>query len=144
MDPQAPVPPHWLITWLPVLSIASTALTGILVWGFASGRWLQKQEDGKTNTERGLADLRGDVERRFMALQNELHAFDRALREEDHKRQESVERVNVALGRLAERVSVFEREAKLVSEFWSRERENIDRRLTALDLAVSQLRERQK
>lgn len=117
-----------LLAWLPVLSVASTALSAVLVWGFASGRWLQKQEDGKES----LADRLSEVESDITSLQKAFGDF-------IQQRYATVERINTDLGRHEQRIAILERERQLSTEFAQREMAAMLTRLATIEAVVREI-----
>lgn len=99
---------------LPWLVAALTAVTSVLVWGFTSGRWVQKQEDGS------------DVFRK------RLDALEVLQDEEDKVRRAIVERINTDLGRLENRIAILAREKEL-SDGW------LNQRLAHIEAAIREL-----
>lgn len=100
---------------LPWLVAALTAVTSVLVWGFTSGRWIQKQEEG-TDT-----------------LRKRLDALELAQDEEDKVRRAIVERINADLGRLEHRIEIIKRERELSDGWLTRRLEQIEASLRDLD-----------
>lgn len=47
-----------MLELLPWLSAAAVALSSLVLWGFASGRWVQKREDADSDLRKLAKDLR--------------------------------------------------------------------------------------
>lgn len=74
---------------LPLLSAAAASLSAVLVWGFATGRWVQKREADHWTVD---------------AVRKDVSRIKQGLRDEDSARRALVEKVNADFGRLESRV----------------------------------------
>jgi hypothetical protein len=81
---------------LPWLSAAAAGLSALVVWGFSSGRWVQRREDDHGDIEA----LRADA----AAITASLTEYDKALRELEQSIVTFRERVNIDVGRLESRL----------------------------------------
>src|SRR5688572_30192046 len=77
--------------WIPALLAVSTALSGIIVWGFVTGKWVQRQESGHA------------------VWQSRLDKAESLLAQENAARHALTERINTDLGRLEQRIVWLEK-----------------------------------
>jgi hypothetical protein len=114
--------------WLAILAVASTAISSIVLWGFLTGRWIQKQEGESSHGQKRIAEIESDI-----------HELDRALRDADLARHAFVERVNIDVGRLEQRIALVERADSLMSAFNERRDQELDRRLGQMESILREI-----
>lgn len=124
--------------WLPIALAVSTAILGVIstiaIYGFATGKYIQRSDDHREDVEERLEVFA----KHLSDLHREKHELDRALRDEDHARRAIVDRINTDLGRLELRLAVIERQNIMNAEFDQREVAARDRRFEKIEATLEE------
>lgn len=119
--------PQWL---LPTAAAVASVLSAIVVWGFATGRWVQGRETDHSEIEKMRRELQKvrDLEHTETAkLRRELEKF-------EEERRRWAERVNVDLGKLQGQVTSEEKLLELRFQ-------HLDVQVQAIRVDVEEVRE---
>jgi chromosome segregation ATPase len=120
--------PPWL---LPTAAAVASVLSAVVLWGFASGKWVQGREDDHGEIEK----LRRELERLRELDRTDTVALRRELERLEDERRQWAERVNVDIGKL-------QGQAASEEKLWLLRLQHVDEQVRALHVEVDTLTER--
>lgn len=120
--------PKTVNEWLTLIAAAWGALSVLIVWGFASGKFLQKRDD-----------VVEDVRRRVAALAERVAANENRITEGDKARHSFIDRVNAELGRLRHKYELISQRMSIDEKHHDGRHAQIEIRLSRLEGQISDL-----
>lgn len=108
-------------SWLPVVAAIGSALSALIVWGFVSGKFIQRQSDD-------VAEIRQRVENN-----------ERKITDGDKARHAYIDKVNADLGRIRHRYELIQQRITIDEKHGDERHERVDMRLTRIENQLGDL-----
>lgn len=120
--------PSTLTDWLPVVAAITSALSALIVYGFATGKFVQKKSDAFDSLETQHSVLAGRVK------DAERHISDNR-----DARYRLVEDINRDLGRLGHKFELLEQRIAITAQHGTERNERLDDRLDKIEGQLSEM-----
>lgn len=114
--------------WLPVVAAIASVLSALIVWGFASGKFVQRQSDEVE-----------DMRRRHGALAERVTVNEGRISDGDKARHAFIDKVNAELGRLRHRYELIQQRMTIDEKHSDERKERMEMRLARIEGQLNDL-----